>query len=318
VRGAPAVADAQLELLATPALRSRSYVTSRYDQHVQSRTVRRPGLDAAVLRLRPSWRGLALSLDGTGRVGSLDPFVGGALAVLEAARNVACAGGEPIGLTDCLNFGSPEKHEIGWELAQSIEGMARASEALGAPIVSGNVSLYNDTDAVSIPPTPVVGCVGLVRDVRRVPRAWNEGDVLLLATAGPPALAGSEYQARYGVVSGSPPPLDLAAEAALVELLWRAAPRASLVHDVSDGGLAVSLAEMAFHSGLGASLEPGLSSLQLFGETGGRAVIALPAQQDEVDPLGSDVALRRIGEVGGDTLFGVPISELRRAWEGES
>ncbi len=315
---APSPADALLDLLASPALRSRAFVYRRYDQLVQSRTVRRPGLDAAVLRLRPSWRGLALTLDGTGRLGSLDPFTGGALAVLEAARNVACTGGEPIGLTDCLNFGNPEKPEIGWELAQAIEGIASACTALGVPIVSGNVSLYNDTDGVSIPPTPVVGCVGLVRDVRRVPRAWREGDVLLLATAGSPALAGSEYQARYGTVSGVPPRLDLAAEAALVDLLWRTAPRASLVHDVSGGGLAACLAEMAIHSGLGAVLDLGRSPVELFGEIGGRAVIALPAEQVEVDPLGSDVQLRRIGEVGGDSLFEVSVADLQHAWTGEA
>ncbi len=224
---------------------------------MQSRTVRRPGLDAAVLRLRPSWRGLALSLDGTGRAGSLDPFTGGALAVLEAARNVACAGGEPLGLSDCLNFGNPEKPEIGWELAEAIEGIAQACEAIGVPVVSGNVSLYNDTDGHSIHPTPVVGCVGLVADVRQVPRAWRDGDVLLLLEAGAPSLAGSEYQARWGEVSGRPPALDLAREAALVEALWRVAPRATLVHDVADGGLAVCLAEMAIHSGIGASARPG-------------------------------------------------------------
>ena len=121
-----------LDLLGSDALRSRAFVTRRYDQLVQSRTVRRPGLDAAVLRLRPSYRGLALTLDGTGRLGSLDPFTGGAAAIFEAARNVACAGGEPIGFTDCLNFGNPEKPEIGWELAESIEGIAQACEALGA------------------------------------------------------------------------------------------------------------------------------------------------------------------------------------------
>ena len=152
--------------------RARS-CTRRYDQLVQSRTVRRPGLDAAVLRLRPSYRGLALTLDGTGRVGSLDPFTGGAAAILEAARNVACAGGEPLGFTDCLNFGNPEKPEIGWELAESIEGMAQACEALGLPIVSGNVSLYNDTDGRSIHPTPSSAASGLVPDVRRVPGAWK-------------------------------------------------------------------------------------------------------------------------------------------------
>jgi phosphoribosylformylglycinamidine synthase len=317
VEDAPAPPVALLELLASPALRSRGFVFRRYDQLVQSRTARRPGLGAAVLRLRPAWRGLALTLDGTGRIGSLDPFTGGAVAVLEAARNVACVGGEPIGVTDCLNFGNPEKPEIGWELAESIEGIGQACEALGVPVVSGNVSLYNDTDGVSIDPTPIVGCIGLVADVRRVPRGWREGDVLVLATAGAPSLAGSEYQARYGVVSGTPAELDLAAEAALVGLLWRLAPRASLVHDVSDGGLAVCLAEMAIHSGVGARLDLGADPVELFGETGGRAVLALPSELVEVDPLGADVELRRIGEVGGDTLLGVPVGELRRAWEAE-
>src|SRR5207247_7051892 len=184
---APPPAAALLELLASPNIRSRAGIYRRYDHLVGSRTVRRPGLDAAVLRLRPSYRGLAVSLDGTGRAGRLDPWSGGALAVLEAARNVACAGGEPLGLTDCLNFGNPEKPGIAWELAEAIEGIASAAEALGIPVVSGNVSLYNETDGRAIDPTPVVGCVGLVRDVRLVPGAWREGAVVLLA--GGPALA---------------------------------------------------------------------------------------------------------------------------------
>ncbi|MBM3677603.1 MAG: phosphoribosylformylglycinamidine synthase subunit PurL [Actinobacteria bacterium] len=315
IASAPAPRDALLDLLASPQLRSRAFVYRRYDQLVQSRTVRRPSLDAAVLRLRPSFRGLALTLDGTGRIGRLDPFAGGALAILEAARNVACVGGEPIGFTDCLNFGNPEKPEIGWELARSIEGMAQACEALGVPIVSGNVSLYNDTDGVSIHPTPTVGCVGLVADVRRVPAAWREGDVLLLAAAGDVGLAGSAYQARYGTLSGSPPALDLAAEAALVRHLTAMAPRASLVHDVSEGGLAVCLAEMALHSGLGARVDVALDPVDLFGEGGGRAVVAVAPDQVEVDPLGVDVAVRRIGEVVGETLLDIPLDRLREAWQ---
>ena len=160
----------------------KAWITEQYDQLVGSRTVRRPGLDAGVLRLRPSLRGLAVALQGP-RPGRADPFAAGVQAVLGAARNVACAGGEPIGLTDCLNFGNPEKPEIAYELAQAIEGIAQAAEALGIPVVSGNVSLYNDTDGRSIPPTPVVGCVGLVADVRLVPGGWQPGDVVLLAKA---------------------------------------------------------------------------------------------------------------------------------------
>ena len=163
----------------SPNVRSRAWVYRRYDHLVGSRTVRRPGLDAAVLRLRPSFRGLAVSLDGSGRIARLDPNTGGARAVLEAARNVACAGGEPLAITDCLNFGNPEKPEVAWELAEAIEGMAAACEALGIPVVSGNVSLYNETDGRAIHPTPVVGCVGLVPDVRAIPGSWREGDAIV-------------------------------------------------------------------------------------------------------------------------------------------
>jgi len=308
---APEHHQALVELLASPNLRSREWIFRRYDHLVGSRTVRRPGLDAAVLRLRPGYRALAVSLDGQSRMGRLWPRTGGSLAVLEAARNVACTGAEPVGLTDCLNFGNPEKGEIAWELAESIEGMAEACEALRVPIVSGNVSLYNETDGRAIDPTPVVGCVGLLEDVRRVPRGWREGDVILLAGASPVALAGSEYQARWGEVGGRPARLDLAAEAALVEFLWRAAPQCSLVHDVSHGGLAVCLAEAAIHSGLGAELVLPDDPRAWFGEGGGQAVLAcLPEVVDLLD----GVPLRRLGVAGGKSLLGIELDELTEAW----
>jgi phosphoribosylformylglycinamidine synthase len=212
----------------------KAWIYEQYDQLVGSRTVRRPGLDAAVLRLRPSLRGLAISLQGP-PPGEPDPLLAGVLAVLGAARNVACAGGEPLALTDCLNLGNPEKPEIGWELEQAIEGIAQAAEALGIPIVSGNVSLYNETDGRPIPPTPVVGCVGLVPDVRFVPDAWRKGDVVLVATA--------------------PGELDLAAEAALVRYVWKAAPVLTLAHDVSHGGLEEAVREAAEYSGVEARVE---------------------------------------------------------------
>ena len=186
--------------------------------------------------------------------------------------------------------------------------MAQACEALGLPIVSGNVSLYNDTDGRSIHPTPVVGCVGLVPDVRKIPGSWRPGDAILLASTGTPALPGSELQARYGTVSGMPPALDLAAEAALVRFVAEAAPRCSLVHDVSDGGLAVALAEAALYSGCGARLDLPLDPVGLFGEGRGQVILAVPADQVEVDPLGSDVGLRRIGEVGGEAMLGVGLA----------
>jgi phosphoribosylformylglycinamidine synthase II len=319
IESPPRVAEALPALLASPGLRSREPVFRRYDQLVGSRTVRRPGLDAAVLRLRPSLRGLALSLDGQGRIASLDPFVGGALAVLEAARNVACAGGEPLGFTDCLNFGNPEKAEVGWELSRAIDGMAAACEALGLPVVSGNVSLYNETNGRAIHPTPVVGSVGLVPDVRLVPRSWRAGDSVLVAEASPLTLAGSEYQAAFGDVGGLPGPLDLEAEARLVSFLWQAAPRCSLVHDASEGGLAVALAEAAIFSGVGASLTLDDDPLALFGEVGGRAVLACaPDVRDDVRRLAEElgVPLRGIGVAGGDALFGLPVGDLRHSWEG--
>jgi len=245
---------------------SKRWVYEQYDQLVGSRTVRRPGLDAAVLRLRPSTRGLAVSLQGPT---APDPFEAGAQAVFGAARNVACAGGEPIGLTDCLNFGNPEKPEIGWELAQAIDGIVAAATALGTPVVSGNVSLYNETDGRAIPPTPVVGCVGLVPDVRQIPDRWCAGDVVLLASL-------------------PPGPLDPNAEAALIRFLWRTAPLLTLAHDVGSAGLEAALEEAAEWSGRKAAVE--LPS----GPLGTAAIVA--CAPEDVDKLGSR-GLARIGEV---------------------
>jgi len=245
---------------------SKAWIYEQYDQLVQSRTVRRPGLDAAVLRLRPGYRGLAVSLDGP-RIGELDPFAAGAGAVLEAARNVACAGGRPLALTDCLNFANPEKPEIGWELAQAIEGIGQAAETLGIPVVSGNVSLYNETDGRPIPPTPVVGCVGLVEDVRKIPSRWRSGDSILLVEAGE----------------------SLAEQAALIEFLWRAAPFLSLAHDVPNGGLERAIAEAAAWSGAEAEVELPAD------QSGAAAILAVSA--DQVPGLGWE-RLVQIGEVG--------------------
>jgi phosphoribosylformylglycinamidine synthase II len=243
---------------------SKAWIYEQYDQLVQSRTVRRPGLDGAVLRLLPSHRGLAVSLDGP-RVGELDPFTAGVGAVLGAAINVACAGGEPLALTDCLNFGNPEKPEIGWELAQAIEGIAQAAEALGIPVVSGNVSLYNETDGRAIPPTPVVGCVGLVADVREIPSRWRSGDSILLAEAGE----------------------SLGEQIALIEFLWRSAPAFSLAHDVSDG-LERAIAEAATWSSAEAEVELRTDPV------GAAAVLAV--SPDQVPGLGWE-RLVEIGQV---------------------
>jgi phosphoribosylformylglycinamidine synthase subunit PurL len=221
-----------------------------------------------VLRLRPTLRGIAVSLQGP-PPGERDPFRAGLLAVLGAARNVACGGGEPLALTDCLNFGNPEKPEITWELEEAIEGIAQAAEALRIPVVSGNVSLYNETDGRAIPPTPVVGCVGLVRDVRLIPDRWRPGDVVLVATA--------------------PGELDLAAEAALVRYVCKAAPLLTLAHDVSDGGIEAGLREAQEYSGIGADVD--------VAETAAGGQVLLACAPDNVGRLGTK-GIQPIGTVG--------------------
>ena len=264
--------------LSEPNVASKRWIYRQYDHLVGSRTVRRPGLDAAVIRLRPSTRGLAVSLQGP-RLRERDPYRAGTQAVLGAALNVACAGGEPIGLTDCLNFGNPEKPEIAWELERAIDGIAEAAEALGVPVVSGNVSLYNETDGRAIPPTPVVGCVGLVPDVRVIPRYWRDGDVVLVTTAS-------------GVDE----------EAALARWLSRIAPLLSLAHDVGDGGVRAALAEAALWSGRGAVVD-----------LPERARVIVACAPANVSALGR--ALDEIGVVGGETLLGHSLADLENAWE---
>ena len=271
-------APATARSLSDPNLASKEWIFRQYDQLVGSRTVRRPGFDAAVIRLRPSMRGVAVSLQGP-RLGERDPRAAGLQAVFGAALNVACAGGNPLALTDCLNFGNPEKPEIGWELERSIDAIAEAAEALGIPVVSGNVSLYNETDGTAIPPTPVVGCVGLVPDVRRVPSGWNEGDVIVAASAE-----------------------TVHAQAALIGFVARVAPLLSLAHDVGEGGVATALAEAALWSGVGAEVDV---------PDGARVVLA--CRPDRVGNLGAQFT--EIGVAGGETLLGKPLDELRAARE---
>ena len=207
------------------AFESKRWIYEQYDHLVGSRTVRRPGLDGAVLLL-DGRRGLAVSLAGP-PLGERDPHRAGSAAVMGAALNVACAGGEPIALTDCLNFGNPERPEIAWELGEAIDGIAEAANELGIPVVSGNVSLYNETGGRPIPPTPVVGCVGLVADVARIPGRWRPGDrVFLLRGEG----------------------------AALVRFLWRNAHAFTLAHDIGGGGSAAAVREAAAWSGTPCSL----------------------------------------------------------------
>jgi len=292
-------------LLGSVEVGSRRWVFRQYDHLVGSGTVVRPGGDAAVVRLTPSERAIAISLDGNGRRTSLDPRRGGMSAVCEAARNVACTGARPAAVTNCLNFGNPETSDVGYELAEAIEGMALACEALGLPVVSGNVSLYNEHHGRPIHPTPVVGVVGVLDDASLAVGAAfrEEGDVVLVAGDGPAALDGSAYQRVVdGETAGRIPEPDLAGERRLHELLAAAAERRLLrsAHDVSDGGVAVAVAEAAILGSVGVDA-PDLSDP--FAEGDGRAVVSVaPADLAELEALAGDLPLRRIGTVGGDRI----------------
>ena len=329
-------------LLGSPELCSRRPIWQTYDHTVRLGTVVGPGGDAAVIRLRqgrtgPPSLGVALSAGCNQRKTWLDPRRGGAAAVAENARNLACVGARPLAITDCLNFGNPENPAIMWEFSEAIDGMRQACLALDAPVVSGNVSLYNETDGVSIKPTPMVGMVGVVEDVdaaRRVASRFMAGGHTVLLLGDPEVsvegLAGSAYlHEMHGLCVGRPPAADLPAERALGDVLRAAIAEGllSTAHDVSDGGLAVCLAECAA-PGVGATLRLPPSSqradVDLFAENPGRVVIACPPEALARVPAHADeasVPIRRLGETGGDALviegrLEVAVQSLGAAREG--
>jgi phosphoribosylformylglycinamidine synthase len=288
------------KLLASPTIASKRWVTGQYDSMVRTNTRFGPGAgDAAVLRLKESKRALALATDGNGRWGHLNPRLGAMHAVLEAARNVACSGALPIAATNCLNFGNPEKPEVMWQFAEAIDGISDACRALQTPITGGNVSFYNETLGKPIYPTPILGVLGLLEDADcALGSAFRaEGDVVVLldgrsagATSDTYALeefGSTEYaKTMQGLVAGAPPAIDLAAEKRLIDcLVALAGARAiSSAHDVSDGGLAVTLVECCFdtkglgvHAAINAAAKDEPAEATLFGERGARAVVTVPA-----------------------------------------
>ena len=324
----PELGGALLRLLAHPDVASKRPVYRQYDHTVQTNTLVPPGeADAAVLRIKGTGRAIAVKADCQGRYCYLDPFTGGAIAVAEACRNVACTGARPLAITDCLNFGNPEKLEIYYQLEQAIRGMAEACEALGVPVISGNVSLYNETDGQPIYPTPMVGALGLTRD-GTVPVTMGfkrAGDAVVLLGDAEATLGGSLFlEELHGVVSGRLPRLDLAAEAALQRLLVAAAEQALLAscHDLSDGGLAVAAAESAIVGGLGAAVDVGADPALLFGEGQSRALVSLsPERVESLLTLARDagVPARVVGRVGGSSLrlgtaVELPLEEVSDAW----
>ncbi|HEX9880715.1 MAG TPA: phosphoribosylformylglycinamidine synthase subunit PurL, partial [Candidatus Binatia bacterium] len=235
-------------LLASPNIASKQWVYRQYDHVVRANTVQPPGSDAAVLRVRGTKKGLALTVDGNGRYCFLDPYIGGVLAVAEAARNLACVGARPLGLSDCLNFGNPERPEVMWQFSQAIQGLGDACRAFQVPVVSGNVSFYNETNGVSIYPTPTVAMVGIVPQLERTVTPWfkAEGNLIVLLGRTREELGGSEYlKVFHQMVRGTPPWIDLRQERAVHRCCLKAIEKGILesAHDVSDGGLAVALVE---------------------------------------------------------------------------
>jgi len=305
-------ASVLLTLMAAPTIASKRWVTRQYDTSVQTNTVLGPGGgDAAVVRLRGTGRALALKTDGNGRYTYLDPRTGGRIAVAEAARNVACVGGRPMAITNCLNFGNPTRPEVYYQLREAIAGMGEACRALGTPVTGGNVSLYNESPSGAIYPTPVVGMVGIVDPVTNAtPSAFSVIDDAIVLLGEPTnELGGSEYLATiHGIVAGAPPACDLEAERRLIDAVLDAIGRGLVrsAHDVSDGGLAVAIAECCVGNAeqlLGAEIDlRAWSSLPrtalLFGEGQGRIVLSTPDVAAVMATAAAHgVPARRIGTV---------------------
>jgi phosphoribosylformylglycinamidine synthase subunit PurL len=317
--------DAFLAVLGSPNVAGKRWAFEQYDSIVQGQTVVGPGADAAVIRLEGTLKGVAVSVDGNGRYGSLDPYLGAAHAVAEAARNVAAVGARPLAVTNCMNFGNPERPEVMWAFAEAVRGLGDACRALRTPVTGGNVSFYNESGDSAVHPTPIVGVVGLLDDYRLLMRpGFGPGLGVYLLGATGPELGGSELaDVVLGLVTGRPPELDLDAEARLHALLHECAGRDLLAscHDCSDGGLAVALAECAIAGGTGFTVAPATDGLSpvaaLFSESASRAVVTpRPGREGELESLASrtGVPLARLGLTGGhrlrfEGLFEVDLSD---------
>ncbi|MFN2454841.1 MAG: phosphoribosylformylglycinamidine synthase subunit PurL [Pyrinomonadaceae bacterium] len=337
--------DALRRLLSSPNIASKEWVYRQYDHMVRTNTAVLPGADAAVVRIKETRRALAMTLDGNGRYCAANPREGAKLIVAEAARNVVCVGARPLAITNCLNFASPERPEVMWSFAETIEGIGEACRAFETPVISGNVSFYNETEGRGILPTPVIGMVGLIEDVRRIIQHGfkNPGDIIALLGTTQSDLAVSEYAATIEqrtidemIEAGdAPPALDLELEKSVQAACLRAA-EAGLIysaHDCSDGGIAVALAECCFsslnRSSLGADIE--LSGTlptptQLFSESPSRIVVSFSeASLDSIKEIAAreNCPLAVLGRVGADSLrirvngeeaIDARISELETAW----
>jgi phosphoribosylformylglycinamidine synthase len=333
-----------MKLLGSGNIASKNWVYRQYDHMVRTNTAILPGADAAVVRIKETRRALAMALDGNGRYCGADPREGAKLIVAESARNVVCVGARPIAITNCLNFASPERAEVMWSFSEVVDGMAEACRVLGTPVVSGNVSFYNETEGRGILPTPVIGMVGLIEDVRRTiqPGFKDEGDFIALLGVTNDDLSASEYAVTVAgvttaeiVAGGKVPTLDLDLEIGVQQACLEAADAGLLhsAHDCSDGGLAVALAESCFSSlgreAIGArfEMEATLSPASLlFSESPSRIIVTFsPAVADQVRQIAErhNAPFDVIGQVGGNRLgitvnlrevVNVAVSDLEAAW----
>jgi len=331
------LAGALLRVLGSPTIADKQWVFRQYDHMVQVNTVFLPGADAAVLRIKGSKEALAVTLDGNALYTRLDPRTGARIAVAEACRNLAAVGARPIGVTNCLNFGNPEKPEVMGQFEQAVTGMAEACRTFGIPVTGGNVSFYNDTEGLSIHPTPVIGIVGLIDDLGRAvsPGFKAAGDAVVLIGESFEELGGSEYlKVVHGVEAGAPPAIDLELERRTQEMLLEAigAGLVRSAHDLSEGGLAAALAECAFHSARKLGCEVGLDGplrddVLLFAESQSRVLVTCrKADLAKLLALAArrGVPAKAIGRVGGTTLavgragrtvLRVPVEKAFRVWK---
>ena len=314
-----------LALLARPTIADKSWISRQYDHQLFLNTVAGPGGDAAVLRLPGSRRGLALSTDGKARFAALDPRTGGRLAVLEAARNVVCAGGRPVALVNCLNFGNPEHPEVMWQFTEVVGGMSEACRAFDLPVVGGNVSFYNESRGADIDPTPVVGVIGLVDALEEAPpgAALRDGDRIVLLGDTRAEVGGSEWATMHDLRGGAPPVADLDAAKALNDLVCALVVDRAVggLHDCADGGIAVALAEMAIAGDVGFRVTVG-DALACFSESASRIVLSVdPTRVGAVvasaEAAGVPVAV--IGDARGDRLqaegsFDVILADAATTW----
>jgi phosphoribosylformylglycinamidine synthase len=323
--------EAFLAVLGSPNVASKRWVWEQYDSIVQGGTVMPPGADAALVRIDGTLKALAVSTDGKGRFGALDPYLGAAHAVAEAARNVACTGATPLAITNCLNFGNPERPEVMWQFAQSVRGIADACRTFETPVTGGNVSFYNESGSSAIWPTPVIGMLGLIEDHRLAVRGAFTGNGSWIYLLGETfaELGGSEFaEVVLGSVAGRPPALDLERERRLHRLLIRVA-RTDLLgsaHDCSEGGISITLAESAIAGGVGFAVtlpgdQPG--HVGLFSESASRVVVSVaPERATELEDAAAEagVSFTRLGETGGpgvvfDGLFETTVAEIAALYE---